>query len=157
MCGCLARAPHWGPWPTPQACALTGNWTSDPLVCRPVLSPLSHNSQGLWNTFFFWFLIYFVYTISPCKICYVLWIIVQTAWKLLVKSCPRKLEPRPLGSYVSSTTHCMVLYTFLVKMEMRNFQVNIPPLRDHNISKNKNCLFLFRKIFNYIKAWQRIK
>ena len=29
-----------------QACVLTGNQTSDPLVCGPVLSPLSHNSQG---------------------------------------------------------------------------------------------------------------
>ena len=31
---------------TTQACALTGNQSSDPLVCRPVLSPLSHTSQG---------------------------------------------------------------------------------------------------------------
>ena len=30
-----------------QACALTGNRTSDPLVHRPALNPLSHTSQGL--------------------------------------------------------------------------------------------------------------
>ena len=35
-----------GTWPATQACALTGNQTSDPLVHRPVLSPLSHTSQG---------------------------------------------------------------------------------------------------------------
>ena len=34
--------PLLGTWPTTQACALTGNWTSDPLVHRPVLNPLSH-------------------------------------------------------------------------------------------------------------------
>ena len=29
-----------------QACALTGNRTGDPLVLRPVLSPLSHTNQA---------------------------------------------------------------------------------------------------------------
>ena len=29
-----------------QACALTGNRTSDPMVCRLALNPLSHTSQG---------------------------------------------------------------------------------------------------------------
>ena len=38
--------PLQGTWPTTQACALTGNGTSDPLVHRPALSPLSHTSQG---------------------------------------------------------------------------------------------------------------
>ena len=33
--------PLLGTWPATQACALTGNRTSDPLVCRPVLNPLS--------------------------------------------------------------------------------------------------------------------
>ena len=32
--------------PAFQACALSGNRTSDPLVGRPALSPLSHTSQG---------------------------------------------------------------------------------------------------------------
>ena len=26
--------------------ALTGNWTSDPLIHRPALNPLSHTNQG---------------------------------------------------------------------------------------------------------------
>ena len=30
--------PPLGTWPTTQACALTGNWTSNPLVCRPMSS-----------------------------------------------------------------------------------------------------------------------
>ena len=38
--------PLLGTWPATQACALTGNGTGDPLVCRPVLNPLRHNSQG---------------------------------------------------------------------------------------------------------------
>ena len=43
MCGCL---PQLGTWPTTQARALTGNRTSNILVRRPALSPLSHTSQG---------------------------------------------------------------------------------------------------------------
>ena len=35
-----------GTWPTTQTCALTRNQTSNTLVCRPALSPLSHTSQG---------------------------------------------------------------------------------------------------------------
>ena len=33
--------PHLGACPAPQACALTGNRTCDPLVCRLALNPLS--------------------------------------------------------------------------------------------------------------------
>ena len=46
MCGCLLCAPPLGAWPATQACALTGNQTSDPLVYRPMLNLLSHTSQG---------------------------------------------------------------------------------------------------------------
>ena len=48
MCGCLLHIPYQGggTWPVTQSCALTGNWTSNPLVCSLVLNPLSHNSQG---------------------------------------------------------------------------------------------------------------
>ena len=38
--------PQPGTCPATQAGALTGNQTSDPLVRRPVLNPLSHTSQG---------------------------------------------------------------------------------------------------------------
>ena len=41
----LAR-PQMGTWPATQACALTGNRTSDLLVHRPALNPLRHTSQG---------------------------------------------------------------------------------------------------------------
>ena len=37
--------PVLGTWPATQACALTGNRTSDPLVHKPVLSLLSYTSQ----------------------------------------------------------------------------------------------------------------
>ena len=46
MCGCLSHTPPLGTQPATQACALTGNQTSDSLVHRPVLNPLSHTSQG---------------------------------------------------------------------------------------------------------------
>ena len=38
--------PQSGTWPTTQEWALTGKWTSDLLVLRSVLNPLSHSSQG---------------------------------------------------------------------------------------------------------------
>ena len=37
--------PQLGTWPATQACVLTGNRTSDLLVCRMALNPLSHTSQ----------------------------------------------------------------------------------------------------------------
>ena len=37
--------PLLGTWPATQALALTGNRTRDPLVCRPVLNPLSQPGQ----------------------------------------------------------------------------------------------------------------
>ena len=40
-------SPPLGTWPATQPCALTGNQTSDPLLRRHVLNPLSHTSQGL--------------------------------------------------------------------------------------------------------------
>ena len=46
MCGCLSHTPSRGTWPTTQACALTGNRTSDPLFRRLVLNPLSHTSHS---------------------------------------------------------------------------------------------------------------
>ena len=42
--------PQLGTRPTTQACALTGNQTSDPLVHRLSLNPLSHTSQGCSTT-----------------------------------------------------------------------------------------------------------
>ena len=43
--------PQLGTWPTTQACALTRNQTSDPLVLRPELNPLNHTSQGCFLLF----------------------------------------------------------------------------------------------------------
>ena len=47
MCGCLSRSPAQQTWPSAQACALTRNWTSNPLVLRPAFNPLSHTSQEI--------------------------------------------------------------------------------------------------------------
>ena len=41
----LAWPPLWT-WPATQACALTGNRTSNPLVRRPAFNSLSYTSQG---------------------------------------------------------------------------------------------------------------
>ena len=40
--------PPQGTWHPTQACALTGNQTSDPLFHRPTLNPLSHSSQSFF-------------------------------------------------------------------------------------------------------------
>ena len=42
----LLVCPTLGTWPETKACALPGNRTSNPLVYRLALSPLSHTSQG---------------------------------------------------------------------------------------------------------------
>ena len=57
------ECPLLGTWPTTQACALTGNITSDPLVHRPALNPLSHTSQGCFD-FCFWKWFYSVCPVS---------------------------------------------------------------------------------------------
>ena len=52
QCVVASHAPPLGTWPATQACALTGNQTSNLLVCRPVLSPLSLTSQGIPASFY---------------------------------------------------------------------------------------------------------
>ena len=65
--------PLLGTWSTTQACALTGNRTGNNLVCRLVLNPLSHTSQGY--TFFFYSSFWFTAKLSrryrhfPCISC----------------------------------------------------------------------------------------
>ena len=49
----LLTYPVPGTWPKTQACALTGNQPSDPLVRRPALNPLSYASQGSLGLVFF--------------------------------------------------------------------------------------------------------
>ena len=44
--------PQLGTCHVTQACALTGNRTSNLSVCRLVLNPLSHTSQGIRGNFF---------------------------------------------------------------------------------------------------------
>ena len=48
--GCLLHTSYWGPGLQPRLCALTGNGTSNPLVCRPAFNPLSHTNQGPLST-----------------------------------------------------------------------------------------------------------
>ena len=44
--------PLLGTWPATQVCALTGNQPGNPLVCRPVSNPLSHNRKGSIFSFY---------------------------------------------------------------------------------------------------------
>ena len=44
--GVAPCVPLLGTWPATQAFALTGNQTGSPLVCRPMLNPLSYTNQG---------------------------------------------------------------------------------------------------------------
>ena len=68
--GCLLHTPPLGTWSATQACAVIGNRTSNLLVCRLVLSPLSHTTQG-WKSFLFnyWHVIniLFVYVCTCIK------------------------------------------------------------------------------------------
>ncbi|KAF6090917.1 hypothetical protein HJG60_012262 [Phyllostomus discolor] len=43
---CLSHTPQLGMEPATQACALTGNQTSDLSLCRTMLNQLSHTGQG---------------------------------------------------------------------------------------------------------------
>ena len=47
----LPTHPQLGTSPATKACALTGNWTCNFPVCRLVLNPLSHISQGIHISF----------------------------------------------------------------------------------------------------------
>ena len=49
--GLPLACPLLGTWPATQACVLTGNQTSNPLVWRLALNPLSHTSQGCMSSF----------------------------------------------------------------------------------------------------------
>ena len=49
----LLTHPQPGTWPATQACALTGNRTSNLSVCRMALNPLSHTSQVLPGFLYF--------------------------------------------------------------------------------------------------------
>ena len=55
--------PLLGFCPATQACALTGNQTSDILIHRPALSLLSHTSQGIQGNFILFYLFFkdFIY------------------------------------------------------------------------------------------------
>ena len=50
-CVVASPTPSTGDLAATQACALTGNQTSDPLVCSQVLSPPRHTSQSRELTF----------------------------------------------------------------------------------------------------------
>ena len=52
QCVVVFHMPLLETWPATQARALTGNQTSDPLVHRQELNPLSHTSQGKKQTIF---------------------------------------------------------------------------------------------------------
>ena len=86
--------PLLGTWLTTQACALTENQTSDLLVHRPLLNPLSHTSQGLTTTF---------YSFQETG-----WMRSSLSPSLFVSLSGENLNSavRPPDGIVASTTHC---------------------------------------------------
>ena len=66
LCGCLSHSPYWGPGPQSRACALAGNWTSNPLVNGLALSPLSHTNQVTNGIYFLISLIFRLNITSSC-------------------------------------------------------------------------------------------
>ena len=60
--------PLLGTWPATQTCALTGNRTGDPSVCRWALNPLSDTSQGPFLTLKSRYLIPFSYASFICPV-----------------------------------------------------------------------------------------
>ena len=64
--------PLLGTWPETQACALTGNWTSDPLVCRLVLNHWATPDRSISRVLF---------TLCPEALAQILGSVVLT-WRL---------------------------------------------------------------------------
>ena len=60
-----------------QACALTENQTSDPLVHRPALNPLSHTSQGCIAHFKLIIYFYLFTLLSKMRITFRLFIVIH--------------------------------------------------------------------------------
>ena len=94
--------PPVGTWPATQACALTGNGTSDPLVCRPALNPLSHTSQG---SYFFFFLKqqnpFWIYTqLSKYKKCKITDSLLFPFVLVRVRTLPKQIENSDLKGSV---------------------------------------------------------
>ena len=75
---CLV-CPLMGTWPATQTCVLTGNRASYPLVCRPVLNPLSHTSQGNLQIFNLWLSFHALNTVSQQKVL----ILLKSHWSFL--------------------------------------------------------------------------
>ena len=74
-----------GTWPAIQACALTGNWTSNYLVHGPALNPLSHTSWGHspflnWVMFFFYCWVARVPNILWISVPYQIYNLQKTIW-----------------------------------------------------------------------------
>ena len=112
MCGCLSRAPYWGPGPQPRHVPWLGFELITPLVHRLAPNSLSHTSQGyqflllktLFNKNDFQFAYNGVKILTGCQkdtrtsVCVVPW-----HWKVLwwVRgNCPRLMSP-------GQTPHCL--------------------------------------------------
>ena len=52
MCGCFSSAHHQRPAPQPKHAPQTRNQTSNPLVCRPALNPMSHTSWAYLHSIY---------------------------------------------------------------------------------------------------------
>ena len=109
--------PQMGTWPTTQACALTGNRTSNFSVFRLALSPLSHTSQGkkdpslnIQNHTVMSLIQSEAYSrtinlltlfMEPLQLCWKYHAVSQAYQQLMVKTCNRRfIEGKGKGSQV---------------------------------------------------------
>ena len=74
--------PQPGTWPSTQGCALTGDWTSGPLVLRQALNPLSHTSQGMCELLLPSYL--FLFTISSNYFFFSFSVFIEVTWDVFV-------------------------------------------------------------------------
>ena len=64
----LLECSQLGTWPTTQAYALTGNQTSNLLVCRPTHSPINHTVRTMIIFIFSEYVMICVLTILHCLV-----------------------------------------------------------------------------------------
>ena len=104
---------HLGTWPAAQACALTGIQTGNPLVCRPVLNPLSHTSQGhsQYNFLLLSSVQYILYKMFP-----LIFPVTQLAQYIIITPFYGLLRQRSAWVYI-----CMSLFLGFLFYSNRNF------------------------------------
>ena len=128
-----------GTWPKTQACALTGNRTSNPLVHRPALNPLSHTSQG-YNRYYFFICSYCLLLVYRNMIDFCMWpcfSLFQNE-KLIVSV---SFFHGFLGVFYTDSAACKQGSTVSVLLPVIAFSCNISLSRKCGIGMGRMCVF----------------